>query len=178
MLKNLLIILIIAVAGFAGFAAMQPTAYRVSRSALIAVPPETLFAQVDDFHKWQAWSPWAKMDPEAKNTFEGQESGQGAIFRWDSASSEVGSGAMTIIESRPSELIRINLEFLRPFPGVSTSEFTFVPENGQTRVSWSMYGDKDFVAKAVGLVMDCDKMVGGKFEEGLANLKAVTEAAR
>ncbi|MGB4101875.1 MAG: SRPBCC family protein [Alphaproteobacteria bacterium] len=178
MFKNMLIILILALGGFAGFAAMQPAEFRVSRSALIAVPPEALFAQVNDFHKWQAWSPWAKIDPQAKNLYEGPESGTGAILRWESQNFEVGTGAMTITESRPSDLIRIGLEFLQPFPSTSTAEFAFAPESGQTRVTWSMYGDKNFIAKAMGLIFDCDVMVGGKFEEGLANLKAVAEAAR
>ncbi|MCY1548192.1 hypothetical protein D9M68_842880 [compost metagenome] len=53
--------------------------------------------------------------------------------------------------------------------------FRFVPEGEGTRVSWSMSGSKNFMVKAVHLVMDMDKMCGGDFELGLAQLKAVAE---
>jgi hypothetical protein len=79
---------------------------------------------VNDFHNWEAWSPWAKLDPAAKATFEGPSAGTGAIFKW-AGNKEVGEGSMTITESRPSDLIRIKLEFLRPFEATNSAEFTF-----------------------------------------------------
>ncbi len=84
---------------------------------------------------------------------------------------------MTIAESRPNELIRINLEFLKPFKASNTAEFTFKPEGNQTVVTWSMSGKNNFMSKAVGLFMDCEKMVGGQFEQGLATMKSVAETA-
>jgi carbon monoxide dehydrogenase subunit G len=127
---------------------------------------------VNDFHNWQAWSPWAKMDPTAKNSFAGTPSGEGALFSW-AGNNKVGEGRMTIMESRPSESIRIKLEFLKPFQATNTAEFTFQPTGEGTLVTWSMSGKNSFMAKAVVLVMNCDKMVGGQFEQGLANLKDV-----
>ena len=84
---------------------------------------------------------------------------------------------MTITESRPNELIRLKLEFLKPFQATNAAEFTFRPEGNQTAVSWSMSGKKNFVFKAMSLFMDSDKMIGGQFEKGLADLKSVAEAA-
>jgi len=131
---------------------------------------------VNDFHNWEAWSPWAKLDPAAKATFEGPSTGTGAIFKWV-GNKEVGEGSMTITESRPSDLIRIKLEFLRPFEATNSAEFTFKPEGNRTAVTWSMEGKNNFIAKAVCLFMNMDKMVGGQFEQGLAQMKAVVEAA-
>ena len=84
---------------------------------------------------------------------------------------------MTLTESRPSDLIRIKMEFLKPFANTSTAEFTFRPEGDQTVVTWSMEGRNNFMAKAIHLVVNMDKMIGGQFEKGLAQMKAVTEAA-
>ncbi len=131
---------------------------------------------MNDFHNWEAWSPWAKLDPAAKATFEGPSTGTGAIFKW-AGNKEVGEGSMTITESRPSDLIRIKLEFLRPFEATNSAEFTFKPEGNRTGVTWSMEGKNNFIAKAVCLFMNMDKMVGGQFEQGLAQMKAVVEAA-
>ena len=146
------------------------------RSATISAPAPAVFAQVNDFHNWEAWSPWAKLDPAAKATFEGPSTGTGAIFKW-AGNKEVGEGSMTITESRPSDLIRIKLEFLRPFEATNSAEFTFKPEGNRTGVTWSMEGKNNFIAKAVCLFMNMDKMVGGQFEQGLAQMKAVVEAA-
>jgi uncharacterized protein YndB with AHSA1/START domain len=172
--KKLLLVIGGVVVLFLGIVAAQPSEYRVSRSATIAAPAEEVFPQVNNLHNWDAWSPWAKLDPAAKNSFEGPSEGTGAIFKW-SGNDQIGEGKMTIIESRPDELVRFKLEFVRPFEDTSTSEFTFQPKGDQTAVTWSMSGHKNFVNKAVCLFMNMDKMLGGDFEKGLAQMKAVVE---
>lgn len=154
--------------------ALQPAAFRVERSAAIAAPPSAVFAQVNDFHRWEAWSPWAKIDPAMKQTYEGAANGTGAVYRW-TGNKDVGEGNMTITESRANELIRINLEFLKPFAGTNAVEFIFKPRGDQTDVTWSMAGRNNFISKAVCLFMNMDKMVGGQFEQGLAQMKSVAE---
>ena len=156
--------------------AMQPSEFRIERSAVIAAPAPAVFAQVDDFHNWKAWSPWAKLDPAAKNWFEGAPSGKGAAFSW-AGNNKVGEGRMTITESRPNELIRIKLEFLKPFDATNTAEFTFRPEGERTAVTWSMYGHNNFISRAVFLFVNMDKALGGEFEKGLASMKSAAEAS-
>jgi len=157
--------------------AMRPTEFRVERTATMSAPAPVVFAQVNDFHQWEAWSPYAKRDPAMKKSFEGAPAGVGAIYTW-SGNHEVGEGRTTIIESRPSALIRIKLEFVRPFAGSSTAEFTFKPEGERTAVTWSLDGRNSFIAKAMGLVMNMDRMIGDDFEKGLAQLQSIAEAAR
>ena len=176
MLKKILISLAVIVVVLVVVVAMQPSEFRIARSATISAAAPAVFAQVNDFHKWDAWSPWAKLDPAAKATFEGPSAGIGAIFRW-AGNEEVGEGSMTITESRPSDLIRIKLEFQRPFAATNTAEFTFKPEGNQTAVTWSMEGKNNFIAKAMCLFMNMYKMVGGQFEKGLASMKSIVEAA-
>ena len=176
MFKKILIALVAIVVVFAVVVALQPSEFRVVRSATISAPAPAVFAQVNDFHNWEAWSPWAKLDPAAKHSFEGPSAGTGAVFRW-AGNEEVGEGSMTITESRPSDLIRINLEFLKPFAATSVAEFTFKPEGDRTAVTWSMAGQNNFIAKAVCLFMNMDETVGGDFEKGLAQMKSVVEAA-
>jgi uncharacterized protein YndB with AHSA1/START domain len=172
-----LAVIVVGVAVFAGVVAMQPADFHIARSANIAAPPSDVFAQVNDFHKWEAWSPWLKLDPAAKTTYEGPAAGTGAIFKW-SGNSEVGAGAMTLTESRPNELIKIKLDFEQPFKDTSAVEFTFQPEGTQTVVTWNMSGPRTFVTKAIALVLNMDKMIGDRFDEGLANMKSVVEAKK
>jgi hypothetical protein len=178
MRKKILIglgVLVVVFIAFAAVVALQPADFRIVRAATISAPPEVVFAQVNDFHKWQAWSPWAKLDPAAKNTFEGPSAGTGAIFSW-AGNDKVGEGRMTLTESHPNDLIRIKLEFVKPFEATNTTEFTFKPEGNQTEVTWSMSGRNNFIGKAFCLLMNMDKTVGGDFEKGLADMKAIAEA--
>src|SRR5262249_17972049 len=122
------------------------------------------------------WSPWAKLDPAAKISYEGPTAGVGAAFTW-AGNSEVGEGRMTITESRPNEKVVFRLDFEKPFKDTSTAEFTFEPKGDQTAVTWTMLGKNGFVGKAMSLVINCDKMLGGYFEKGLAQLDAVSQAA-
>ena len=177
MLKKILLGFTALILVFLIVVALQPNEYRVARTAAVAAAPDRVFAQVNDFHNWEAWSPWAKLDPNAKATFEGPHAGQGAVFIW-AGNDEIGEGRMTVTESRPSDLIRIKLDFVKPMEGTSDVEFTFKPEGNDTAVTWTMSGRNNFIGKAICLFMNQDKMVGGAFEQGLSNMKAIVEAAK
>jgi outer membrane lipoprotein-sorting protein len=174
MIKKILIAFGALILVFLVVVAFQSADYKVARSASIPGSMETVFGQINDLHKWQAWSPWAKLDPAATNTFEGPASGTGATFAW-SGNSKIGEGRMAITESRTNDLVRIKLDFVKPFPSSADTEFTFKPDANQTLVTWTMTGHKNFISKAFCMFMNMDKMVGGDFEQGLANLRAVTQ---
>lgn len=175
MLKTILGLLLVAIAGFLGFIALQPAEFSVKREALIAAPPQAVYAQVDNFRNWQAWSPWAKLDPNAKATFEGPETGNGAMFSW-AGNSEVGEGKMTIIESVPNDFVRMRLDFTQPMAATNETIFTFKPEGDGTRMTWEMTGQNNFIARIVCFFMNMDGMVGSQFEKGMANIADVLNA--
>lgn len=159
---------------FLAVVSFQSDQFKVSRSALISAPDSVVFARVNDFHQWADWSPWEKLDPDMKKTFEGPSSGMGAVYRW-AGNQKIGEGSMAITESRP-DLIKLRLDFLKPFAATNEVEFTFKVEGKQTNVSWSMSGRKNFMFKAVHLFINMDKMIGGEYEKGLATLKSLSEA--
>lgn len=175
MLKKILIALAVTIVVFAVVVAFQPDEYRVVRSATIAAPPAAVFPHVSDFRKWEAWSPWEKLDPAMKRTHEGTAGATGSVYAW-AGNKEVGEGRMTLTETRPNEVVKIKLDFLKPFESSSDVNFTFKPEGNQTTVTWDMAGKKNYVMKACCLVMNMDKHVGGDFEKGLAQLKSVAES--
>ncbi|MEX2142920.1 MAG: SRPBCC family protein [Pirellulales bacterium] len=175
MLKKILLGLAVIIVVFLIVVALQPSNFRVTRSATMAAPPAVVFAQVNNFHNWRAWSPWEQIDPEMKRSYEGPSAGTGAKYSWV-GNSDVGEGSMTITESRPSDLIRIELEFIKPMEGTSDTEFTFEPKGDGTEVTWDMAGKNSFLGKAFCLFMNMDKMIGDQFEEGLANMESVVEA--
>lgn len=174
MLKKILLVLVALVLVFLVVVALQPSDYRVERTTTIAAPAPEVFAQVNDFHKWGTWSPWAKLDPDAKIAFEGPQAGQGTVMTW-AGDENVGVGKMTLVESKPDETIKIRVDFTEPFEGGTNSEFNFRPKGDQTEVAWTMHGHHNFVEKAFCLVMNGLDMMGDDIEKGLARLKQVSE---
>jgi hypothetical protein len=178
MLRTILLVLAAALAALFVWVGMKPATYRVERSAVINAAPADVYGHVYDLAKWEAWSPWAKLDPNSKVTFEGPTSGPGAIMRW-AGNEKVGRGAMAITEAKPSEAITIRLDFVEPMEGTSTVGFQFQPQGQTTEVVWSMNGNQGFVERLICTVMgvDVETMIGKDYERGLANLKTVAEAA-
>lgn len=173
-MRNILLGLLAIVAIFLVVAALQPADFTITRSAIIAAPPSAVYDQIANFQKWNDWSPWAKLDPNAKNTLSEPPAGVGASFAW-SGNNEVGEGRMTITDTKLNERVLMKLEFTKPFVANNTTEFTLKPEGNGTAITWSMSGHNNFVGKAMCLIMNCDKMVGTKYEEGFANLRKIVE---
>jgi uncharacterized protein YndB with AHSA1/START domain len=170
MLKKILVVIAVLLIGVIAAALLNSPEYRVERSLVIAAPAEKIFPHFDNPRKFNEWNPWVKMDPAAKNTYSGPESGVGAVAGWDGE--KVGKGSATITECRPNERIVERMDWLEPMEGVSTVEFTFRPEGvDKTKVTWAMYGTNEgLLSKVVSLFMDCESMCGPEFEKGLAEV--------
>lgn len=173
-MKRFLMFLLIVIVGFLVFVATRPAQFRVERSALVNAPAGTVYAQIADFHNWGAWSPWEHLDPAMTRSFSGSEAGNGAVYDWK-GNDKVGQGRMTITDTQPDQSVGIKLEFMKPYQATSITTFALSPEAAGTRVTWSMEGRNNFVAKAMCVFMNMDKTVGGDFEKGLASLGQVSE---
>ncbi len=173
MLRKILIGLIILIGAFAVYVAMQPDELVIERQATINAPPAKVFAQVNELKKWDAWSPWAKIDPNAKMTFEGPAAGKDATFAW-SGNDKVGEGRMVIVDSQPDQLVDIKVDFTKPFENTSNSTFAFKPQGEQTVVTWRTSGKQNFIEKAMCIAMNGKKMLGDEMDKGLANLGAIS----
>jgi uncharacterized protein YndB with AHSA1/START domain len=175
MLKVFGIVIVVLIAAVLILAATGPDTFRVQRAASIKAPPERIFSLINDFHRWDAWSPWEKKDPAMKRTFGAATSGKGAVYAWD-GNKDVGQGRMEIAESAPPSRVAIKLDFVKPFEAHNLVEFRLQPNGDATDVTWTMQGDTPYFAKIIHLFIDMDRMVGKDFESGLANLKAAAEA--
>ena len=174
MLKIIAIAVVVLVGGILLFATSRPDSFRVERSTTIKAPPEKIFPLISDLKAWAAWSPYEKKDPAMKRTFGTVTAGKGAVYEWD-GNKNVGKGRMEITDAASPSKIVIKLDFLEPFEGHNTAEFTMDGKGGTTTVTWAMYGPTNFVSKLMGVFFNMDKMIGADFEAGLANLKSITE---
>lgn len=175
MLKKILIGVAVLIVAVLGMAAMQPDTFTVQRSADVKAPADKVGALIADFHIWEKWSPWEKLDPAMKKTFTGANSGVGAVYEW-TGNSDVGKGRMTLTSIDPGKSIKIKLEFLEPWTATNDTEFQLAVSGETTKVTWLMAGKNDgLMAKTMSMMMNMDKMVGGDFEKGLAALKGLAE---
>jgi uncharacterized protein YndB with AHSA1/START domain len=174
MIKTIAIVVVVLLASLFIYAAMRPDSFRIERATSIKAPPEKIFPLINDFHQWEGWSPWEKIDPALKRTYGGTASGKGAVYAWD-GNKDVGQGRMEIVQSLPPSKVALKLNFIKPFEAQNTVEFTLAPQGDSTTVTQAMYGPSPYISKLMGIFFSMEKMVGQKYEEGLANLKAIAE---
>ncbi|MBP2414188.1 uncharacterized protein YndB with AHSA1/START domain [Arthrobacter stackebrandtii] len=149
--------------------------FSVSRSAFIPAPAEHIYPHVIGFRSWLNWSPWEGIDPSMQRAYSGPVEGVGAKYAWK-GNGRAGAGTMEIVDAVEPSRIELRLEFTKPMKAVNPTTFTFVPEGSGTRVTWTMQGENKGVARVFALFMNMDKLVGGDFEKGLAQLAAVVAA--
>jgi uncharacterized protein YndB with AHSA1/START domain len=174
MIKKIGIAVVVLLAALLIYAATQPDTFRIQRATSIKAPPEKIFAVLNDFLRWEAWSPWEKKDPAMKRTFSAVTGGKGAVYAWE-GNRDVGQGRMEIAESVAPSKVAIKLDFVKPFETHNIVEFTLEPKADSTNVTWTMQGPMPYISKLITVFVNMDSMVGKDFEAGLANLKAVAE---
>ena len=172
---SLFLVITLAIVAVLSIAATRPATYHVERSLSMGAPPEAVFAVLNDLHRFHEWSPWQKLDPAMKVTFDGPPTGVGASYSWV-GNKDVGEGRMTTTEATPPNSLTQKLEFLKPFESTCAVHFTIAPEGDGSRVTWAMDGNNNYVSKVMCLFVSMDAMMGKDFEAGLASLKQVAEA--
>jgi uncharacterized protein YndB with AHSA1/START domain len=176
MLTPILVTAMVLLFVFEVMVARRPAEFMVERSTQIEAPTEQIFALVNEFKQWEQWSPWAKIDPNMSQTYEGPAAGVGSRHTW-SGNSKAGAGSQTIVESEPGSRIKIKLEFEKPFKASNDVEFIFRSESNRTKVQWIMTGvNTNFIWRRMSMFISMDSMVGKDFEKGLAQLKTLAES--
>ena len=174
MLKTAGIILLVLLGALLLMASRQPDAFAIERSVVVAAPAETIYPNIADLHRWGAWSPYEKFDPQMKKVFNGTPGAAGASYYW-SGNSKAGEGTITVRELMPPSKVTMQLDLLKPIEGHNVVEFNLEPAEGGTRVTWAMRGPNRFLSKVVGMFVNMDSMIGKDFEDGLASLKTQME---
>ena len=172
MITALVVIVVLLGAAWA-FVASRPNTFRIERATTIKAPPEKIFPLINDLHGFNTWNPVAKVDPDMKLSYSGPQAGRGAAYAWESR--KMGVGSMEIVDTAPPSKVVLKLDFVKPFAGSNVVEFTLQPKGDSTDVTWEMRGPMAFIPKIMNLFVSTDKMVGGQFETGLADMKAVAE---
>lgn len=170
-----IVLVIVLITLVLAIAQNRPSQFTVQRTVRIAAPPERIYPDIVDFHRWTGWSPWERMDPAMRKTYSGAASGRGSVYEW-AGNSKVGQGRMEITDASAPTSVTVKLDFMKPFAAHNIAKFTLVPAGGSTDVTWSMSGSSPLMIKLMGLFFNMDELVGKDFERGLASLKTLAEA--
>jgi uncharacterized protein YndB with AHSA1/START domain len=175
MLSTIVIIVVLFVAAVLLYAATRPDTFALQRSASIAAPPEKVFALISDLKAFNTWNPFALKEPTAEIHYEGAAAGPGAAYSWKGKA--MGAGRLEVVEAVAPAKVVLRLYFRKPMQATNRVEFTLVPQGAHaTQVTWAMTGPMPYLSKLMTMFVSMDKMMGGEFEAGLANLKAVAQA--
>ncbi|WP_377191983.1 SRPBCC family protein [Ruegeria meonggei] len=172
-IKRILVTLIVLVLALVGISYLLPGQAEVSRSITIDAPPNAIFPFVNSMQETEKWSPWLSRDPNTQLSYSGPEAGVGNTLNWSSDHPQVGTGSQEITASTPDQAVRTALDF-GPM-GTAQASFELQPEGDQTQVTWGFVSDLGLnpMSRWMGLMMD--NWVGGDYERGLTNLKALVE---
>jgi uncharacterized protein YndB with AHSA1/START domain len=176
--KVLVVVGIVLAAGVAIIlirAAMLPNDFRVSRSIGIKAPREKIFALINDMKSFNQWNPFAKMDPSTTTVYRGPASGPRAAFDWE-GTGKAGKGSLEIVDVNAPAAVTMKLDILKPMEGHNTVVFALQTNGDVTDVSWTMTGPYPYLNRIFGAIFSMDKMIGGSFESGLADLKRIAES--
>lgn len=172
LMRASLVILLVA-ALLSALAFLLPRTAHVERQTRIRQPPSAIFPLVNDFRRFNQWSPWATYDPDTRYEFGGPADGVGATLHWHSEHPNVGSGSQEITVSEKNRRVEVNLDF--GIQGGAKASYTLRPDEDGTLVNWDFDTDlgNNPVARYLGLLFD--RWIGPDYERGLARLKSLAE---
>ena len=176
MLKKILLGLLILIVLLLGIGFLLPTEWEVERSIVINAPASAIYPTVADLKTWPGWTYWNReRDPDCEWSFEGSDTGAGAVMKWDGKVHM--QGTLTIDSGDPATGIEYTLKMVGMEQALKGS-IGFTAEGSATRVTWHDHGESDGMPWSNWMMLLLiDPLIGGFFEEGLANLKPLAEAA-
>ena len=162
---------------FLVYVASRDNTFHYQRSGLINAPAEKIFPYLSDFTMGSQWSPYEKIDPNMKKNIIGSGRDVGSVMEFD-GNKDAGSGKLEFLKIVPNETVEIKLTMTKPFAAENLVKYQLTKEGDSTRFTWEMSGQNGFLGKLIGVLINCDKMIGGQFEQGIQNLKALVEGQK
>lgn len=170
----LMIVLVIAII-IVGGSFFLPKNSKVERSVMVGVPDSVAYSYIGDFSKFNDWSPWNEMEPEAETSYTGGIAEIGATYSWDGE--KLGKGGFKIVSVEPNKAIFEELQFIEPWEGLADNNFFFEQVADSTKITWVyVQENKGIIEKWMGLGMD--SMLGKDWDRGLSKIKTNLEKAK
>lgn len=156
-------------------ALLAPKQYHVKRSIIIRKPLNEVFEFLKFIRNQDHWSPWKQKDPNMTQSSQGVDGHVGFINSWV-GNKQVGSGEQEIVRIVENDRIESQLRFFKPWKSESNGYLIVKKvDEARTEVIWGFSGIHKVPANVFMLFFNMDKAVGKDFDQGLQNLKEVSE---
>jgi hypothetical protein len=175
-MKKIVLILVVSLAAFLGYVSTRSSQFHFERSGLINAPAAKIYPYISSFKQCQLWNPYDQKDPAMKRVYKGEDGKLGSIMEF-SGNKEVGEGSLEFARMVPNEVVELKLVMTKPMHAENRIHYILKPEGSATRFTWGMDGDSGFAGKLISVFINCEKMVSGDLEKGVAQLKSLVETA-
>jgi effector-binding domain-containing protein len=166
----IVLLVVFLIAGFLG-----PKGFKMERSIDINAPRAVVYKNISDYKNWMKWSPWVKLDSNCVYDYYGSQKQVGAGFKWK-GNAKAGEGDMHTLDMTENDSLTSQLTFIKPWSAEAIEGFKLVDgANGSTKLTWTFNQEFSFMKRPFMLFMNMEKMLGPDYENGLANLKAISE---
>ena len=170
-LKYLLFLLLIVFIAGSIYVATKDGAYKVETSKVINAPAPMLFREVVDLSNWKTWNAWNDIEGMDMD-ISGEPAAESAAINWQAEQIRDGSLVTTAVMPYSRIEQKLNMQtIIGEAEGNIT--WTFTPEDGGTRVTWTLEGDQSFKEKLAFTVQDDDlsEVFLPIFEQSIENLE-------
>lgn len=139
----------------------------VENSVLIDSQKDKVLATLKDMSRWQEWSPWMILEPEAKV----KVAADARSYSWEG--DRIGSGEMKILKEDAGQSIDYDLIFLKPWKSKAKVRLELKEREGKTHVNWIMDSSLPFFLFWMKKMMQ--GLIRADFGRGLLLLKDLME---
>jgi len=175
-LKKILFVLIAIVTLVLIMALFIDKNFSSTKTVIVERPTEEVFDYLKNLKNQDEFSVWAKMDPNMKKSYDGNDGEVGFVSKWESDNEDVGSGEQEIVRIEEGKRIDFKLRFKEPFEAENDA-FILTESIGEnkTKVTWGFKGEMSWPMNIMLLFMDMEEEIGPDLQNGLNNLKKVLE---
>ncbi|OCX52333.1 polyketide cyclase [Mucilaginibacter sp. PPCGB 2223] len=156
-------------------AVFKSDTYTIIRDISISKPQATVFDFIKLIKNQEHYNKWVMADPNLRKTLTGTDGTVGFIYAWDSDNKQVGKGEQEITAIDGSNM-DTEVRFIKPFEGLAHTSFkTEALSANETKVTWVMNGNKNYMAKLMHMLLNLGKVLGNDMQTSLNTLKTVLE---
>lgn len=157
-------------------AAFMDKHFTIEEQVVINKPLHEVFSYLKLLRHSDQYNKWVMTDPNLSKEFSGTDGTPGFTYRWNSEMKQVGQGEQEIKQIIEGERIDYEIRFIKPFTGTSFSSLiTHATGNGQTQVTWTFSGERNFIMCLFHLLLNLSKALGKDLQTSLQNMKTVLE---
>ena len=148
---------------------------RIEQSVAINAPVSKVWDYTSSIRDINTWSPWFAKDENMQTKISGIDGRPGAQFCWESKTTIISKGCLSIADIKPQQHVDINLNLYIPYQTSAKGYIKLEPKDTFTKVTLIFYSKRPYPFRVMKIFGVVEKAVNNNFTTGLQNLKMLCE---